>query len=1468
MTEQELQEKEVLDTFARVQGQKAADVVQDPVDTEGISVSPADVPVPQTEPLPPAQTKIGQQVEDLQFRTEAISGIPDAVRESRDKLADRLGYAWYSDDAPDSNIGQRFAFTAGTGLLFGLDTVSDAFIGVGKAFVGKQGSEYISEKMTKFADTVDEKFQISQEIEQIDKDMANMSPSERYNTKLALTGIALGGSILDRARGKKKGISDIIGLDDPVEIDRVITKEFPEINNPEVKAQVVKDSVTAKTNDEVADIVTRGIVDSDDLNKARPQQNVSLVNTDKDQIAFEINKKSSVETQNLDAEFDAKIQKQIIKDTSADSRVVSEFNKKVETSEVNISKAVDNIEQIQDKIIDIESKVSEKIFESEFGQVRVAGLERQLEAAQGRLVKQTQKITEQRVRDVAQLPAGNIKKYINDNIVNKTSIEKDMLVDRLKLEQAQAFRDGRIKDVEKITDAINDININSMNKLDDIESNIVEYEKTIDAEVDDMYNKESALEYSISKVEEISNEMSFRLTSLNDKLSTLSKAQLVDLHNRREQGLIKAGDEMEGINNEITEVTKRLNDIFENFDLLDERFDEDTYIRTQLQNIDGTPANVKSLNRLRADSQRSGNASLKELLSRPSDINKALKNKRKYITADDRDVVLAEYGLRTVRDPQVTVINHIAESKKLIDKLVLSNTLRQVAVSGKRADQIVELYNPKDLQKFRTDLQAAAKKSVDEVLDVARAQKILNADSVSSIKLLFRDLKKFDVNKDDPLSLMTSDTAELDSIFDNIIRQVDNAQSDVKSGFATKIEALRQNYKDQLIDRYAKLADEADDLEKQGFKNITGVGHIRGSGGLYAFKVDNKIKNPLKSSPYDYIYNQGIIMNKNNPFLVLDQAQSYVKFMRATLDFFLAVPAYWNAATLTNPYRASVIFVNALRGSANDIPLERRAFLSQFIKTGKQNIGDIDAIEKRLNGDIAREQNIVDSLFESASTVAEKARVKGAFDKIKTAHSALESLQFDTLVDGIKLDVLEMKGKELMRKNGISEREAYIEAGKIIDAEIGLVDFKKLEAKHPNIMGKGVQTGLRLLLFAPSLFMSLVKRVANSPNLFKGGAKGSLARERAIKKVVYGFGALTALNMSMNDGKTTFENDDPDRIFDLQVPFITDEQGNPYYINIMGRMFDSLKLINQTGKTFRNKQSGISGTVIQSLFPNYFQKEEGNVILNAVIDNNLPVPFGVQEIGEGMRGLLNDEDDEYGVPQSAEQLLMLSMITTMGAPGSYITGNSKKESALNIAKEALAGVESGNWSRYLSWEMGYNVFTNRDKIGRQEVIKDRYEIESVRFQEETDYFKVKEMDQMDREDFMDNLSESSFAALTKWELAELHPDATKAELGKLMDNAGIGGKPGKATKAQIEAHQLKVLKLQREEITQRDTEQLGQLLEAGQISQEIHDKYIDEIGNQFLTENQLKVKNDNAELDRLLESGEISKEVYDKYYKE
>ena len=1232
----------------------------------------------------------------------------------------------------------------------------------------------------------------------------------------------------------------------------------------------------ARASDEVADDL--GLAAQKQTDEAVVARNLdestNQITLDTDTVTQQLSKRAALESANMDDIFDAQIQERIGQDVSVRETAIAKQEAATAVRDFSIEKSQSNIKELDQKIVQLEEEIIAKVEGSGFREAKVRGLTIQRNAAQAQLLRETANITKQRMAKVIQTPAKNIKKFIDDNIVNKTELERDMLVQRLKLEESQAQARGDLVSAQKYIDTINEIRLNTMDRIEDIEADIVKFDETTQSDVEDIYKRESAIDYSISKAGEAADRIALRAEGIEKEFGKLSKEELVLFHDMREAGTISKESPFYEINVEVTKMTKDINDVFEKFDLLNERFDETRYMRTFLENSDGTPASKSSINDLRADSQRDGNASLGELLGKPSNINQALKNERKYLTADDRDVALEKYGLRTIRDPQITVIQHANESMKVVDKLVMSDTLRQVAVSGKKADEIRELYNPVDLKKFREDISIAIKKDTAKVLDIAKQRKVLSADSVRSLKDTFRGLTSFDPSEDIQ-SLLSGDPQEIDVVFDDILRQLQYSESEFKQEVVGKIGDLKQNYKNQLIDKYKELADGADKLNEGGFKDLTGKGKMRGAQGLFARQSDR----PDILSPYDYIVNQSNDLHKNNVGRLLDKATSKLKLVQATMDIFLGVAIYWDAAVHTNPVKAFGIVSRALMGSVDNISVERKAFLNQFIATKRQNVGDIEVLIERTGQDIKEQQDIIDKIEAGIGKGIAKVgsitgiKLKKAADKIIELNSRLERFQFEKLVDGVKYELLEILAAKLQKTKGIGEREAFIEAGKSIDSEIGLIDMVKLETRFPNLMGQGVKMGFRILAFAPTLLTSVLKRVYDFPKLFQGGARGAVARSKAWKKLLFGFASLTALNMALNEGKTTFQNDDPDRIFDLQVPFIKDEQGNPLYINILGRLFDAAKFIIHPGKTVKNKTSGLVGFGVQSLFPNYFQEKEGNIIGNAALDNLLPVPFQAEGIFKGIIGLLNKDDDQYGVPDSAASLAFTSLSEFIGAPSNFIPGASDKESTLNIFKRAVEGISEGDFSRYLNKGMLYRALTAGDKKERQDALQDRYDISSKSINSAEDFERVQSMDEADKEDFISNLSDTAKTRYKNWEIAktrvaEGQEEINKVQLGILKDEAGIGGEPGNATQAELDSFNLMVRRLKEDELTEQATLRLDVAKESGLIDDDEYEALLGDVENQFLSDSQIKKKEFNSKLDRALEADLLTKEEHEELYKD
>lgn len=1186
------------------------------------------------------------------------------------------------------------------------------------------------------------------------------------------------------------------------------------------------------------------------------------VNLDLENTTRRLDVIDELKSRNMDADFDRLISEDIARRVDLNDSKVAKRVAKLESVDTKLKDLQSEVSTMESRIVELQDKVINNI-NFEFNSAKLRGLQREYNTLTAALTKRYAQMAKVRNMKIAQMPAKNVKSYIEKNIIGKPELEQRLLLQRLEMQATQARLRGELGVSEKAVEAMNQINEQAYKELGDVSAKIVQYEKANTEIIKDMFASKNALEYTMEEAQSAYNLVSFQLDDINKFFKKMNKKQLVDFFNAREAGTITKGSEFYKVNQKITEMTKGISDILEKFDVLGERFDDNRYLQTRLESLDGTKASDEAINKLRKDMMlNDGKASLQSLLQEGQSIKDSMGNARKY-TSDQRDEVLRGYGLRTARDPQKAVINYAFQSAGLIKKLVMSDTLRRLADQGFAPNQLRQVYKPEDLINFRSNLNREMKKSLNEILDIARRQKVLSKDTVRVLKNTQKQMNDYDIELDIE-ELKNLDDKSLNEIFQDLLNNLELSNSKLKNDIIKKVEDIKMGYKKQLIDKYADIALESNRLKEEGFLPIAGRGRLRGAQGLFAKKNSGTLA-VFQESPYDWIIAQEQIISKNSLLNIVDGIGALQKLAMATLDFFTGAIAASVLFTRVNPYRAAIIFKEAITGNAaRNITPEGKAFASKFMRVGRDNIADLEPILEELSIIQRGQEGVISRMGDKAMSVLDNAKLGNAARKIHDVWKKFEDFQFITFTDGVKFQLLEDGAQDLIRK-GVSEREAYEEIGRVIDLNFGLADMRDLEIKYPNVMNKANQQLMRLFLFSPTLLTATFQRLGNARYIFENSVRGAVVRDTTLKTLLYSMAILQGVNMSLNGGKTTFENEDPDRWMDVQVPFLRDEQGNPYYINVTGRLLDVVRMVNKPGRFLSNKVSPIINLTSSIANPNEFQEREGNIVGNALLDT-LPIPFALSSIVTGTAGMLNDNDDEYGVPTSAVGLAATSLLSSIGLAGNYISDKSSQESTTNIIRQFYRGLSEGDSSKYLAKGTGLRLLTGGQKKEREEVLMGRYGIETSSISKYEDFLKMQDMDETDFADFVTNASDTAKNNITRWALAEQEEELSRRELGRLYYEAGIYSKDRAAKASTYESYQLKRRIIRKEELTQELTQSFNALLGSGAIQKSQYELLVSKIDEQFMTPKEIENKLVNEELDKRLENGTITKEQYDQVY--
>ena len=933
---------------------------------------------------------------------------------------------------------------------------------------------------------------------------------------------------------------------------------------------------------------------------------------------------------------------------------------------------------------------------------------------------------------------GNVKTTIRKETGQIKDHELSLLNEQVQNKANKALAEKSAKDLVVAKEVFDSVNSNVVKDVRGAKVNVTD--KAASKSMVDIIDREVVGEYAIGKSAKALRTIQ---KPSEDAVDNMAKLRLDDTKREAVFNYRESKDEsflsgfskddvkaIKDVDDKITETTNIIGDYLVDLNLLDEKGAADTYMQTFLRNTDGSVASDARVSELRMDM----GDNFTELMSSFSQtLNKTkLKKNRKYDTAIERDQVLEKYGLTTDKDIERVFSNYVANTSKLIEKEVISSSIRDVAKSGAR-DDLIEVFDPKLLKQQRDALTNSVKGLREELLADLSSFKEVTKGKASELRASKKD---FDISVRglgddvDVLDLQGIDAQQVDTMFDDIIEAFADTPSKVRKAIDYKVNVARTNAKKELRGIYGDISKRYGEASDSGLKWVAGnsAPSLRG---VMGNQRDTKLVDEI------FRFRDADTISGN-----IDQISQTLKLATATGDLFSIPRAYWMAAQATNPIKAAQIWKKSLRANTVDEALINE--FSEFGLVSRNTVGDADTL-KRIQSDLERDLSGYDKFMKNLDDKTDVGVLTEAKDKVATGFRELEKWQFETFMTQAKAQTWEISYKQLMKK-GVPEREAKVEAGRLVDKLSGVTDFNKLMARNPKMLSKDVQKSMRILLFAPNLLLTTIRTMGlYSTDLFAAGAKGMLARKAALQTVTMAMGTLQAMSYMIN-GRSTFENDDPNKVLAVQMPF-KDEQGNDFYLNPIGWIARPFELANKPLKTISNKVGGLSRFGLNLYSGRPFENTAESRVGEAV-SGVIPIPFTLQNIVQYGKAQFTDEP-QYGVADNPMDQMMITALEFFGAEGVFTGGGSKTTSLAKMYQEVDKAIEENkDFDHMFSPEMLEAYLLSKDMPSKKDIYKARYDI-SGKTTDDSFLEKVKAMDSGARQDFIEGYAASTQAQIRR-----------------------------------------------------------------------------------------------------------------------
>lgn len=802
--------------------------------------------------------------------------------------------------------------------------------------------------------------------------------------------------------------------------------------------------------------------------------------------------------------------------------------------------------------------------------------------------------------------------------------------------------------------------------------------------------KETPIEFGLGKgvIQEkiISNESS----KLNDLLNRakITKEESLELFNafdnpqkyKLSQSLInKNGDD-------IIKEGRRLNSFLSEQKLsrgvIDRVYDDETYLRTVLETLDGKKPTAEQVARLRnATNQTFRDQLARDLTGFSGKLREKIKTDiRKYRTADERDVILESFGLRTKRDFVNSMSENIRLTTRATSNKEFNDAVRSIAkdgfwVKGKKLvkrDDIIEAYDPFVVSKTRQEIKNNTSKKVSKIIDEIKEERILTENEAKIIKDIIYEQKEEAIKE-----LKDSHKYALDDI-DNIINftkqqiaRVKNTLLDEKAILLERktklIENIRDEAKKELNDFYGKITIKRGELIDKGFKD---AGSISGAEPLRGVMLNKKDYRALK----EFVEELGESS--------LEDFAKTIKYFQATLDLFQIPQLLRSSISSSGFIKGCWDWLKAVVKSSG-VSVDDMVKSSEFVQQGRFKDFDIDIWNKQL-----KDMNDNTSWFmKQFKKLGKKTDNIPVVRDVLNGIGAIDEYQFQTVMIPLKTKAWLRKVDELKRLYpNLDERSIMVEAGRFIDDYFGGQQWDKLMARNPRLASRQNQRISRIMIFATDYLTSTMRKLKRETfDAFTkwGVPEGNMARKALAREIIFGLGLVNVISY-MTRGKSAFENDDPNQFYKLQTN-IMDGGGNPYYLDIMGNWGQTWNLINRPIDAIRGKISGI-GKIGVSLLA------DGELKIGEALN---PIPFSWRSILETAYNHALGRKPGTQIPETMGGGALITLMEFMGLAGTFSGGKSRRQTLMRMI-EAESFTPEEVW-KYLT---GQNVFTNKERITR------------------------------------------------------------------------------------------------------------------------------------------------------------------------
>ena len=628
------------------------------------------------------------------------------------------------------------------------------------------------------------------------------------------------------------------------------------------------------------------------------------------------------------------------------------------------------------------------------------------------------------------------------------------------------------------------------------------------------------------------------------------------------------------------------------------------------------------------------------------------------------------------------MVANIELTKKLVGEKAGRDYLRKVAKSPKRNEAIREVYDPAEVSKFRDLQRFQLAKLKESILNKLRKSKAITDAEFKQLKAKDRLRLKEEtkVLKED-INTSQKEIDEFIQDFKSDIELLDVEKRVIKKDLTAqatkKIKAAKRLMNGRLNKFYGKITQEKGKLRDQGWYDLGG---------------GNSIANDIpviEGSPLRGIMVKKTDFNAMRELLSVRQPSSLedisklLKFLQATADLFQLPQFLRSAIETTGVIRGTYNWLKSVAMVGKDVTVDDIIDTSQWSQIGRFKEQDIVLDNQFRNSMNDTPSEIIKILrkFNKATDVAGLREIKSVLSKFK----ALEHYQFQTV--GVALKVRSFKTMVARLQKRFPDkplREIKVEAGRALDDYFGGQDWNKVLARNPKLARRSFQSAARTTIFATDYLLSRTKVAKREGiDVFGGGIKGKIARDAFIRKTVTGLGTINALSFLLN-GHSTFQNDDPEQWYKVQINAIKDKKGNPLYIDLMGNWGQAANFISRPVPHVANKLGGIPRVLVST-----FKGFGGSGIQ---FEGLTPIPFSLRQMQEYIfNEMVGGKSPKFGQTSSLKDAALLSAINFLGVQSTFATKGSKSASIANLIREGVFD-EPANYWNYI---IGKNIPTKK-----------------------------------------------------------------------------------------------------------------------------------------------------------------------------